>query len=46
MNGHNVRYWCQENPSELQESSVHSVKEAGWCGLTSSVVIHPHILGE
>jgi len=30
----------------MHESSVHSVKETGWCGVTSSVIIHPHILGE
>jgi len=46
MNGHHVRYWCQENSSEIHESSVHSVKEAGWCGVTSSDVIQTHILGE
>jgi hypothetical protein len=30
----------------MQEPSVHSVKETGWCGVTSSVIIHPQILGE
>lgn len=29
INGHNLRYWCQENSSKMQESSVHSVKEGG-----------------
>lgn len=46
MNVHNFHYWCRENPSETHESSVHSVKEAGWCGVTSSDVIQTHILGE
>jgi hypothetical protein len=46
VSGHNILYWCQENPSEMHESSVPSVKEAGWCGVTSSVIIQPHILGE
>jgi hypothetical protein len=30
----------------MQESSVHSVKEAGCCGVPSFVIIQPHILGE
>jgi hypothetical protein len=37
MNGHTFRYWYQENPS---------VKGAEWCGVTSSVIIQPHVLGE
>ena len=46
INGHNLRYWCQENSSKMQESSVHSVKEEGWWGVTSFVIIQPHIFGE
>jgi hypothetical protein len=46
INGYNLRYWCQENSSKMQESSVHSVKEEGWCGVTFFVIIQPHIFGE
>jgi hypothetical protein len=35
-----------KNTSEMYESSVHSVQEAGWCCETSSVMIQPHIFGE
>jgi hypothetical protein len=46
MNGHKLRYSCQKNSSKMQESLVHSVKKAGWCGVPSFVIIQPNILGE
>ncbi|KAF2345053.1 Protein of unknown function DUF4817 [Trinorchestia longiramus] len=41
VNRHNSRIWCNENPREIQERPLHSLRVTVWCGITASNVIGP-----
>jgi hypothetical protein len=41
-NGQNLYCKCQEDPSEMHESSIRSAKAPLWCSVASFTLIGPH----
>ena len=42
VNRHNSRIWSDENPREIQERPLHSLRVTVWCGISASRVYGPY----
>lgn len=42
VNKHNCRFWCENNPHEIHEQSLHPAKVTVWCGLWHGGIIGPY----
>lgn len=46
VNQQNCRYWAEENPRELHETSLHSTRVTVWCAISRKRVIGPFFFEE
>jgi len=42
VNSQNCHYWATENPHDIHQKPLHSVKVIVWCGVASFGVIGPY----
>ncbi|CAI6356266.1 unnamed protein product [Macrosiphum euphorbiae] len=46
VNVQNCRYWASENPHELHQRPLHSLKVTVWCGISKMGIIGPYFFEE
>lgn len=46
VNKQNMRYWAPENPHEIHQSPLHSLKVTVWCAVSRFGVIGPYFFEE
>ena len=46
VNKQNFRYWASENPRQLQENPLHSLKVTVWCAIGRFGVVGPYFFEE
>ena len=44
VNKQNCRFWAAENPRELHQRRLHTVKVSVWCGISKVGIVGPYFL--